>query len=49
MKTIPMKRNEDGKTADVHPDEVDNMKAVGFEEVKPAKKPGRPRKVKDDE
>lgn len=31
-KTIPMVRDEDGKTADVHLDEVANMRAAGFVE-----------------
>ena len=31
--TVPMVR-EDGKTADVHPDEVENMKLYGWSVVK---------------
>ena len=29
--TIPMRRESDGKTADVHPDEVENYRLGGFE------------------
>jgi hypothetical protein len=31
IKTIPMIRTEDGKPADVHPDEVEHMKQHGWE------------------
>lgn len=31
IKTIPMVRTEDGKPADVHPDEVEHMKLHGWE------------------
>lgn len=45
-KTIPMVRNEDGCTADVHPEMVDDYKSGGFEVVeapkaKPSKKVAR--------
>lgn len=32
-KTVPMHNPDTGKTADVHPDEVSNWKAVGWREV----------------
>lgn len=31
LKTIPMIRTDDGKPADVHPDEVEHMKLHGWE------------------
>lgn len=35
--TIRMVRESDGKTADVHPAEVENFKLGGYVEVTPAK------------
>lgn len=35
---VKMENKETGKTADVHPDEVENYKKGGFTEVKPTKK-----------
>jgi hypothetical protein len=37
-----MHNPETGKTADVHPNEVDNWKAVGWREVKAALAPSLP-------
>lgn len=37
MKTVLMVRNDDGKTADVHPDEVENWRRAGWATVKPAR------------
>lgn len=34
--TVPMIRHEDGKTADVNPDEVENWRAFGWTEAAPA-------------
>ena len=33
--TIPMHNPENGTTADIHPDEVENMKAHGWRETVP--------------
>jgi len=34
--TVPMKHLDTGKTADVHPDEVENWKPHGWREAAPA-------------
>jgi hypothetical protein len=33
IETVPMFNPDNGKTADVHPDEVANMKSCGWREV----------------
>jgi hypothetical protein len=40
--TIPMTHLDTGKTADVHPNEVENMKAHGWREAAPASLPPPP-------
>ena len=39
MKTVPMVRDSDGKTADVHPAEVENWRKAGWSTLKPQRAP----------